>query len=236
MSSITYNGHDFSFCTTCEVVEGPHAVVPTAKEVPGRAGVLLLGGRLAPLVVRVRLFLDAGSALDAAGLSALKRQMYAWLYAPDGGVLALPGFPSLEWHDAVVTSVSPWSSATEDAGCETVFTCFDPVAFGDARSEVGATFEVGGTWPTWPTFELTASAGSAVQVGCNGEYVRVEGSFIGGEVIVIDCANEVVTIDGVDGRADVTMASDFFCLEPGEVVLSFAGCSTHETRYNERWL
>lgn len=236
MSSIVYNGHDFSSCTTCEVVEGPHAVVPTCKAVPGRAGALLLGGKLAPLVVRVKLFLDVHSPLDDAGLSALKRQIYAWLYAPDGAGLALPGFPSLEWRDAVVTSASPWSSVAEDAYCDVVFTCFDPIAFGAPRSEDGATFTVGGTWATWPKFELTASAGTAVQIGCGDELVRVERSFAGGEAIVIDCKAETVNIDGVDARADVTLESDFFCLDPGDVTLYFAGCSDHTTSFHERWL
>lgn len=236
MSSIVYNGHDFSSCTTCEVVEGPHSVVPVSKVVPGRAGSLLLGGRLAPLVVRVRLFLDARSALDDVGLSALKRRLYAWLYAPEGGVLALPGYPSLEWHDAVVTSITPWSSVAGDASCEVVFTCFDPVAYGASCSESGTALEVGGTWPTWPAFELTASAGSAVQVGSGTEFVRVEGAFTGGELVIVDCEHETVTIDGVDARAHVTLASDYFRLEPGEATLSFSGCSAHETSYCERWL
>lgn len=236
MSSITYNGHDFSGCTTCEVIEGPHAVVPTAKMVPGRAGELLLGGRLAPRVVRVRLFLDARESLDAAELSVLKRRLNAWLYAPNGGALELPGFPGMEWHDAVVTSVSPWSSVGVDASCEVVFTCYDPVAYGVSHTGDSISLTIGGTLPTWPVFILGAAAGSAVEVGYAGAIVRVEGDFAGGEDVVIDCGCETVTVDDIDARADVALASDFFCLEPGEVELSFSGCSSHVTVWRERWL
>ncbi|WP_417118848.1 phage distal tail protein [Olsenella phocaeensis] len=236
MSSITYGGHDFSDCTTCEVIEGPHAVVPTAKVVPGRAGELLLGSRLVPRIVRVRLFLDAREALDEAGLSALKRRICSWLYAPDGGVLVLPGYPGLEWHDAVVTAASPWSSVTGDASCDVTFTCYDPVAYGASRTSDGTSFTVGGTWATWPVFIVEAAAGSAVEVGCGGAFVRVEHEFIGGEDVIIDCGRETVTLDGIDARADVSLSSDFFCLEPGQVELTFSGCSSHVVVWRERWL
>nr|DAW07926.1 MAG TPA: distal tail protein [Caudoviricetes sp.] len=81
MSSITYNGHDFSPYTTCEVIEGPHAVVPTSQVIPGRAGALLLVGRIAPRTIRVRLFLDSHAALDMAGLSNLRHLLYSGLTA-----------------------------------------------------------------------------------------------------------------------------------------------------------
>ena len=117
-----------------------------------------------------------------------------------------------------------------------VFTLLDPVAYGRVRSETSTTFEVGGSWPTWPTFELVASAGSAVQVGCSSSFVCVEHAFSGGEVVRIGCEGEGVTIDGADARADVSLASDFFSLSPGSCELSFTGCSSHTTSFRERWL
>lgn len=116
------------------------------------------------------------------------------------------------------------------------FTLLDPVAYGMARREVGGTFEVGGTWPTWPTFELVASAGTAVQVGCGGKVVCVERAFAGGESVIVDCEREGVTVGGADARADVTLSSDFFSLAPGGCTLAFSGCSTHVAAFHERWL
>ena len=110
------------------------------------------------------------------------------------------------------------------------------MAYGRARSETGTSFEVGGSWPTWPTFELVASAGPAVQVSCGDSFVRMERTFSGGEVVRIDCEGEGVTIDGADARAYVTLASDFFSLSPCCCDLSFAGCSSHVTSFRERWL
>jgi hypothetical protein len=103
-------------------------------------------------------------------------------------------------------------------------------------SEDGTAFEVGGTWPTWPTFALVASAGAFVQVACGNEVIRIEHPFAGGESVVINCGTEAVTIDGIDARADVTLASDFFCLDPGECELVYSGCSAHALTYRERWL
>ena len=64
----------------------------------------------------------------------------------------------------------------------------------------------------------------------------MEHAFTGGEVVTIDCEHESVAIGGVDVRADVTLASDFFPLKPGDCELAFSGCSSHVTAFCERWL
>ena len=237
MRSIVYNGADLSDVCSAEVVEKVALpVVPDAMVVPGRPGALLVAGRIPPRLVRVRLFMDAGFKPGTNGLADIRHRVYSALCSTAGGTLRLPDEPELEYRDAVCTDAGAWSSVFEDGSGEVAFTLYDPVAYGMARSEQGASFEVGGSWPTWPTFELVASAGSAVQVGCSGMVVRIEQAFTGGEVVRIDCGTEGVTIGGVDARADVTLASDFFSLTPGSVALAFSGCSAHVTAFHERWL
>lgn len=237
MRSIVYNGVDLSDVCSAEVVEKVALpVVADATVVPGRAGALLVAGRVPPRLVRVRLFMDAGFKPGTNGFADLRHRVYSVLCSTAGGTLRLPDEPELEYRDAVCTDAGSWSSVFEDGSGEVAFTLYDPVAYGMARSEQGASFEVGGSWPTWPTFELVASAGSAVQVGCGDKVVRVEHSFTGGEVVRIDCGTEGVTVDGVDARADVTLASDFFSLAPGNVTLAFTGCSSHVAAFRERWL
>ena len=204
--------------------------------VPGRAGALLVSGRIPPRLVRVRLYMDAGYKPGTNGLADIRHRVYSALCSTDGGTLRLPDEPELEYRDAVCTDAGAWSSLFEDGHGDVDFTLLDPVAYGMGRREVGTSFEVGGTWPTWPTFELVASVGSAAQVGCGGSFVRMEHAFSGGEVVRVDCENEGVTIDGVDARVDVTLASDFFSLSPGSCELSFTGCSSHTTSFRERWL
>lgn len=204
--------------------------------VPGRAGALLVSGRIPPRLVRVRLFMDAGYKPGTNGLADIRHRVYSALCSTAGGTLRLPDEPEFEYRDAVCTDAGAWSSLFEDGLGEVVFTLLDPVTYGRARSETGTAFEVGGSWPTWPTFELVASAGSAVQVGCGSSFARVEHAFSGGEAVRIGCEGEGVTVDGIDARVEVTLASDFFSLSPGRCELSFSGCSAHVTAFHERWL
>lgn len=237
MRSIVYNGHDLSDFCSAEVVERVALPVETATlAVPGRAGALLVSGRIPPRMVRVRLFLDAGFKPGANGLADLRHRLYSTLCAVRGGTLRLPDEPEFEYRDAVCTDAGAWSSLFEDGHGDVVFTLLDPVAYGMERREVGTAFDVGGSWPTWPTLELAASTGSAVQVGYGGKTIRIEHSFSGGETVRIDCEDDDVSIDGADARADVTLASDFFALEPGACELTFAGCSSHVVEFRERWL
>ena len=237
MRCIVYNGVDLSEWCSAEVIEKVALpVVPDTMVVPGRAGALLVSGRIPPRLARVRLFMDAGFRPGTNGLADIRHRVYSALCSTDGGTLRLPDEPELEYRDAVCTDAGAWSSLFEDGHGDVDFTLLDPVAYGRGRREVGTSFEVGGTWPTWPTFELVASAGSAVQVGCGGKVVRVERPFSGGEVVSIDCASEGVTIGGVDARADVTLSSDFFSLLPGICTLAFSGCSSYMTAFHERWL
>ena len=237
MRSIVYNGVDRSEWCSAEVVEKVALpVVPDTMVVPGRAGALLVSGRIPPRMVRVRLFMDAGYKPGTNGLADIRHRIYAALCSTAGGTLRLPDEPEFEYRDVVCTDAGAWSSLFEDGKGEVSFALLDPVAYGMARSERGTSFEVGGSWPTWPTFELVAEAGSAVQVGCSGSFVCVEHAFAGGEVVRIDCEIEGVTIDGADARASVTLSSDFFPLAPGSCELTFSGCSAHVTAFHERWL
>lgn len=238
MSSITYNGHDFSGHVQAELVEpAGNALSPRTLAVPGRPGAVLLGSELPPRVLRVRLFLDAGVALSAEERSEIRHELYAWLAAPGGGELELPGEPGLSWRDAVVTGVADWDSLFEGGSCEVAFTCFDPVAYGDAKSSAASSLTVGGTWRTWPVVEMTALAGSSVKVTDGlGRYVLVERTFAAGDVVVMDFAAEAVTVDGADASADVAVESTFFSLAPGSHSLTLSGCSAHTVAWTERWL
>jgi hypothetical protein len=237
MRSIVHNGIDLSEWCSAEIVEKVALpVVPDTMVVPGRAGALLVSGRMPPRLARVRLFMDAGFGPGTNGLADIRHGVYSALCSTSGGTLRLPDEPELEYRDVVCTDAGSWSSLLEDGKGEVSFTLLDPLAYGRERTEAGTAFEIGGSWPTWPTFELTAVAGSAVQVSSGDVFVRVEHAFAGGEVVGIDCEGEGVTIDGVDARAYVTPASDFFSLSTGSCKLSFTGCSSHTSSFYERRL
>ena len=237
MSGFSYAGRDFSPYVQAELEEpAAHALEPRALAVPGRPGALLLGCELPPREVRLRLHLDAGSQMRACELSRLRALLRAWLCAP-GGDLVVPGEGALTWRDAVVTGVSDWDTLFEGGSCAVDFTCYDPVAYGAARSCAGTELEVLGTWPTLPAVTLTATAGSAVKVADDaGRYVLVERDLSAGDEVVMDFAAESVTVGGEDASADVGVGSTFFSLPPGAHALTFFGCSAHEVAWTERWL
>ena len=102
MRSIVYNGVDLSEWCSAEVVE--KVALPVAPEtmvVPGRAGALLVSGRMPPRLVRVRLFMDAGFRPGTNGLADIRHRVYSALCSASGGTLRLPDEPELEYRDAV---------------------------------------------------------------------------------------------------------------------------------------
>ncbi|SCI08134.1 Phage-related protein [uncultured Collinsella sp.] len=237
MRSIVFNGVDFSEFCSAEVVEkAALPIIANTMAVPGRVGALLVSGRIPPRAVRVRLFMDAGYKPGTIGQADIRHRVYYALASTGGGTLRLPDEPEFEYRDVVCADAGAWSSLFEDGHGDVEFALLDPVAYGMERVERGASFEVGGTWPTWPTFELVASAGSAVQVSYGGRLARIERSFASGEVVHIDCEREVVTIDGADARADMTLASDLSTFPPGACDLSVTGCASFVVRFRERWL
>ncbi len=238
MRSIVYAGNDFSEVCSAEVVErAANPIVAEAMAVPGRAGALLLSGYMPPVDVAVRLFMDAGYNPGFTGMARMHTKVRRWLSRPGGGSLVLPDDPEIEYRDAVLVGASDWSNLFEAGECELTFTLFDPIGWGAGRVERTERFEVGGNWPTLPEFRVTAAEGNCLRVSLPsvGKSIRIDHGFTGGEAVVIDCADEAVEIDGADARACVALASDFFALEPGEAVVSTAGCTYVETRFIERW-
>ncbi len=235
MSSFSYNGHDFSAYLTVELIEPVgHVVEVTTAEVPGRPGSVLLSGEVEPLTLRLRVFMD-NHAFTTAELADVHRLLRGWLLATDGGVLVVPGEPLLEWHDALCTGVSDWSDLFASGSAVVTFTCFDPIAYGNGVSSTEDAFEVGGTWATWPVITITADAGSSVSVAEGRLGVTVEGTFSAGDLIVIDCLAQTVTLNGADATDKVILGSDFFSLVPGTHSLMFSGCSSHTVSWVERW-
>ena len=238
MRSIVYAGHDFSRHCSAEVVaRAANTVVAEALAIPGRAGARLGAGYVPPVDVTVALFMDVGFAADVVELAEIRHTLAHWLCVPGGGELVLPDEPEHRYRDALLVDVTNWTGLFSDGRCEATFTLFDPIAYGAERVEREGSFEVGGTWDTLPRFELTAAAGDAVAVThvASGRTVRVEHPFDGGESVLIDCADESVTIDGSDARARVALGTDFFALKPGGCELRFSGCQALVTRFCERW-
>ena len=123
MRSIVYNGIDLSEWCSAEVVEKVALpVVPETMVVPGRAGSLLVSGRIPPRLVRVKLFMDSGSKPGTNGLADIRHRVYSALCSTVGGTLRLPDEPEFEYRDAVCTDAGSWSSLFEDGESEVPLT------------------------------------------------------------------------------------------------------------------
>ena len=248
--SITYNGHDFSrYCTAMTTMRAAAGVVCDTCEVPGRAGEAVLGGRVPPLPIRVRLFLALDGRKSDAACAAARREMAGWLTALRGAELELPEEPGYVWRDVALTDAGDWESLFEFGECELGFTAYDPVAYGKAvavtsaqmtGADAGATsgdVTVGGTWPTWPRFRITTDQSAYVQMGlAGGPNIRIDRTSTAVSEVVIDCEAGTVTFDGRDMAASVDMTCDFFRFEPGTVTLEWFGAGEFTVEFTERWL
>jgi phage-related protein len=236
--ALVYGGADLSEWCSVEVAErGCAAAEPSTREVPGRAGLAVTGGRLAPLEIRALLTLRASGRMSAEELSTARRRVAAALSRPVGAALRIGDEPGLEWCGVTVKSCGEWSTPEEGGTCEVVFLAHDPVAYGTDVTIVDTpAFTVGGSAPTWPRFRLVAAAGSAVSVAVGGLEVRVERTFMAGDVVEIDCEAMTVTVNGADACTEATLTSCFFRLEPGERELTVAGTSEFTAYFTERWL
>lgn len=238
MHGLVFNGYDFGEICEAQTVEmKPHTIRAEAVTVTGGAGALMTGDGLDVRMVKVRLILDAGCKLAPTEASLLRHKIDAMLHAEQGATLRLPEDEVLEYRFAALTDASGWTSMFEDGECTLEFTCYDPVAYGHERTTGAARIDVDGTAPTYPMFECVATEGDSVMVLdlSHKKFINVVRDFRGGERVVIDSANERVTVDGACADADVGAYSDFFCLAPDTCELAFAGCSEHTTTYTERW-
>ena len=151
--------------------------------------------------------------------------------------MILPDGTEVEYVDVRLVGAGDWSDLFEAERCKLTFTLFDPIGYGMERVERTSSFNVGGTWPTLPEIRLVAAAESSLSVTAPAieRGIRLDYEFSGGEAVVIDCAGETVEIDGADARDTVALASDFFALDPGDVLLLVSGCTYVECRFTERW-
>lgn len=237
MSEFIFNGHDFGELADARVLDGAgHPVSVTAQAVPGRAGAMLLADTVMPKRMIVRIWLKPEYRQGSLDAADVRRRIASWLYAKGGGELCLPEDGGLTYRDVVCTACGEWSSVKPDAWCDVELTAYDPIAYGAQREYDGAAFAVGGTWWTAPVIELVTEECDAVAVAYGGCSVQVAGPFEEGQLVVIDCGNETVTIDGEAADECVALGSDFFKLVPGAVTIMFVGAESHTVRFTERWL
>lgn len=129
--SIVYAGCDLSDWTVAEWSRpAGHAMAVDAAEAPGRPGVAWVSSRVAPLEIRVRLFLEMPNPNPAADPGYYRRKVAAALFSGEPAELELPGDDGIVYRDVVCADASGWSNLFTDGSCELVFVALDPIAWG----------------------------------------------------------------------------------------------------------
>lgn len=238
MRSFVFNGFDFGALTRAKVVaESALCVKAETARVPGRAGEAVMDVAVPPKTVRIKVFLEPLMKADADGLDAMRRKLHAALLATEPCELRYQD--SFVYRDALCTDAGAWDSLFKAGSCELGFTAYDPIAYSRVmRTERGATFEVGGTWETWPCVELVADGSDEITVA-NADAVSavtLEGPFAAGDAVAIDYEHETVAVNGEDASGRIALASTFSALRPGAQRFAFSGCADHKVRFRERWV
>lgn len=236
MRSFIFNGYDFGELTRAKVIsEAPLYVKPEANQKTD-VGAYVGNVNMPPKVVRLKVFLEPKMKASPEALVAQRRKLDAALLTIAPAELQYQD--NYTYRMALCTDASTWDTLLQAGSCELEFTLYEAIAYGDVCESAETDIDVKGTAETYPTFEFVVTEGDSVMALSLDKqmFVNVIGTFAGGEIVVIDCEREIVTIDGVDACKDVGFYSDFFSLAPGTNKLAFAGCSAHVTRYQERWL
>ena len=240
MRAFKYNGVDFSrWLKATPTVKAGHEMTVETSEVPGRPGAVPLGTQTQPKTVSFfcRLRVPWSGWEQTAWL---RRKLAAALYAPDGAELVSPDEPGMRYKDAYMTSPGEWESMWASGSATIDFTCYDPVAYGARRSvpDASEAFAVGGTYPTWPTVTAKPTAGDGMRLVHvqSSDFIQLEHDFDGTEEVAVDCARQLVTIDGDSAMRYLTVTSDFFRLPPGENSFRLEGGGSVSCEWDERWL
>lgn len=232
-----YDGHDMRdllLITSAERVAVPASNIEEA-EVPGMDGARFKGRTLASFDIEVTAAINARDYRDVA---RVRRELAARLVRDEPKWLILDDEPEMRYL-AVVDSSSALASIWKHATFTLTFHICDPVAYGmESGATVGTgetTVRVGGTYKTYPTARSTPS-GSSYRISnvSTGEYVEVQGEFDGTGELVVYFDETRAEYKGKSIDTGVTLVSDYFALNPGDVTL--AATAETELDWTERWL
>lgn len=236
-----YDGFDFSQVLRCNPARRVMAPVEVGSlDVPGMDGAIPARARLSPASISVsaRVLPRVGWHV---GFSDFRRMLASWLFRREPAPLVLDDDPGVSYM-AVMADAPELSGWWEGSTVELSFTAYDPVGYGRTVSvplpEGASSVLVGGTYPTWPVFRVSARAGASVRVADadSGLYVQVPAAAgSAAREVVVDCSprSRRAVTSGV--QSAVTLGSRFYPLEPGVRHLTVeGGAATLE--YAERWL
>lgn len=221
---ITFNGkaaNEFDDIRSIMTVVRP--VSPGARvrmqQIAGRAGILYFGKDREPKVISFRIVLRSSSNAE---LRKSVRDIAAWLDTEDPAPLIFSDEPELKYNAVLVEPIM-----TEE---------FAAIGFADVQFLVpsgyaekiqvkttGPIDENEGTekCPCIIDADMNENSSSLkITLDQTGEFVQIDYDLVTNDSIMIDTEKHLTTINGLDARAHVTYASDYFRLPVGNFNLS----------------
>lgn len=241
LSSVIWDGHDLTDYFVVSGIErpSPKARIETLKA-PGMDGTVVRSSTWAELTVSMTVSSFAhGHAKRRDDL----RRLIGWLdvdgarrlqFADDGGL----------YYEAVPSGGGSRTDWIDADSVELEFLVTSPAMYG-ARHEVtvpsggAVSFEVGGTYPTWPTIEAAAAVrGTSDLWGVRldgGDYIRLKFASNTARAVSIDCETRESRVAGA--LALPTLSSDWLRLTPGRHTIAMdVGTGAATIAWDERWL
>ena len=212
-------------------------ITDSTVTVPGRPGAILMRSQMKPLEIpaEIRLKLAPCTSEDTA---KIWRMLAGILITSDERKLVLPESPDL-YYMAKVTDAGEFDTLWYTGSCEIKLTAYDPIAYGKTRSASvsagSSVLRIGGTFETYPVFELKAKSSTRVRITNEdtGDFVLMATSPSANAAISVDMDAQTLRMNTNLQKIDV--GSDFFALKPGENHIYITGASG-TVSWRERWL
>jgi len=212
------------------------------SEIPGMDGAYPMGTKLGMRPIRCEITI-VRSLIDND--EAFIRQLAGWLFSEQPEEF-IDAKDSNVFYKAYLDNRTDLEEIVSLGKGILDFICPDPLIYQEEREEVFANGEcftlVEGTYRTFPSLRIEFSSpadGFKITHTQLDQYIRLNRSFVAGDVVEINCASGKVTLNGVVAMTIyVWEESDFFYLVPGAQTLL---CEISEVahvniRWKPRWL
>lgn len=170
------------------------------------------------------------------------REIANWLFHEELKTLTFSDEPTITYQ-ARINGSTDLDQILHYGQGTLVFVCPNPFGIGASISATVTTDTIpnAGTFETPPVLKATFTANASefkITNNTTGEFVRVIRDFVLNDVLVIDCENSKISVNGVSAMIDLDIASDFFNLTRNgdSFTVSPVGVATTKIEYQERWL
>ena len=213
------------------------AVTIGQMKVPGQHGFWPTGITYEARVITIDIVLAKNTITE---LRDSIRTLSGWLITKEPKELFFDDDPD-RYYLAMLSGQTPFEQLVAEGKGTLTFICPDPFIYAKTPKTV-STFPAQneGGEPCLPIITCTATKAIEelkVTLTTTGEFLLLERPIAENDVVVFNCEKELVTVNGVDVRPDLTVESDYFQLPVGQfsVAVEPSGVTISMT-YRERWV